>query len=175
MNAAEETAAEARTVPVLQARVLRFIAKRLEDSAVDWVVTGSMGMALQGVPFEVHDIDIQTDHAGAYQVEARLMEFVVTPVRYTVSERIRSHLGELEVEGVRVEIMGGIEKLIEGVSEPPVDVRDHRCWVALNDVRVPVLSLEYECEAYLKLGRAEKAEALRAWLGERVEKGRSVS
>jgi len=33
-------------------------------------------------------------------------------------------------------------------------------------MRIPVLSLEYEYQAYLKLGRIEKAEMLRSWLQE---------
>lgn len=160
------TATAKGTIPELQAGVLGLIAQRFEGSSVDWVVTGSLGMALQGVPFEVHDIDIQTDRAGAYRLGARLAEFAVTPVRYAVSERIRSHLGEFEIRGVRVEIMGGVEKLVDGVWELPVDVRTHRCWAAHGELRVPVLSLEYECEAYAKLNRAERAQALRAWLDE---------
>jgi len=31
-------------------------------------------------------------------------------------------------------------------------------------MQVPVLSLEYEYQAYLKLGRIDKAEMLRKWL-----------
>jgi hypothetical protein len=35
-------------------------------------------------------------------------------------------------------------------------------------MKVPVLSLEYEYQAYMKLGRTDKAEMLRKWLyGER--------
>ncbi len=121
-------------------------------------------MALQGVPVDVHDIDIQTDSRGAYEFEKRLAEFVVCPVRYVVSERIRSHLGELEVLGLKVEIMGDIEKLVEGAWEAPVEVSRYRCWALLGRLKVPVLSLEYEHQAYLKLGRNEKAELLRQWL-----------
>jgi hypothetical protein len=34
-------------------------------------------------------------------------------------------------------------------------------------MRLPVLSLEYEEEAYRKLGRLEKADAIRKWLTSR--------
>jgi len=40
-------------------KVLGKIVSRLKDSSINWVVTGSLGMALQGVPVEVHDIDLQ--------------------------------------------------------------------------------------------------------------------
>lgn len=144
---------------------LRNICQRLQDERLIWVVTGSLGMALQGVDVEVHDIDLQTDKDGAYEIESRFSEFVVKPVRDSVAERIRSHFGLLEIDGIKVEIMGEVRKRMEDQTwEEPVDVPRHRRWVEMEKMRVPVLSLEYECDAYLKLGRSEKADMLRKWL-----------
>jgi len=50
-------------------------------------------MALQGVPIPVHDIDIQTDKDGAYEIERCFAEYVVEPVRYSESQQTaRDHL-----------------------------------------------------------------------------------
>jgi hypothetical protein len=144
---------------------MRRIYARLEDSQVNWVITGSLGMALQGVDVEVHDIDIQTDKDGAYEIESRFSECVVKPVRYSISERIRSHFGMLEIDDMKVEIMGDIQmKLDDQTWEEPVKVERYRHWVEVDGMRIPVLSLEYEYQAKLKLGRNEKAEILRKWL-----------
>jgi len=146
-------------------KVLQEIVSRLKDSPMNWVVTGSLGMALQGVPIEVHDIDIQTDRDSAYEIERCLAEYVVEPVRYSESERICSHLGVLEIHGVKVEIMGDIQKYLNhGTWEEPVKIERYRCWVEVSGMCMPVLSLEYEYQAYLKLGRNDKAEILRKWL-----------
>lgn len=155
-------------IPRQHLEVLQKVHARLQGSPVEWVVTGSLGMALQGVPVEVHDIDLQTDQEGAYEIERRLAEFVTRPVRFSESERIRSHLGRLEIDGIQVEILGDIQKRLEdGSWEEPVRVTDHRRWVEIAGMQVPVLSLEYELQAYLKLGRGDKAEMLRAWLSRR--------
>ncbi|MEA3408702.1 MAG: hypothetical protein U9R48_11620 [Chloroflexota bacterium] len=147
---------------------LQTLCARLEDGRVTWALTGSLGMALQGVPVAVHDIDIQTDRDGAYEIERRFSDCVVTPVRYAASERIRSHLGALEIGGVKVEIMGALQKrLDDGRWEEPVDVARYRCWVEGEGLRVPVLSLVYEYRAYRALGRNERAEMLRRWLQHR--------
>src|SRR3972149_7650234 len=144
---------------------LRKIYTRLEDNKVNWVVTGSLGMALQGMTVDVHDIDIQTDKDGAYEIERCFSEYIVQPVSYIISERIRSHLGTLEIDGLKLEIMGDIQKQLEDkVWEDPVKVELYKCWVGINGMQIPVLSLEYEYQAYLKLGRIEKAEMLRNWL-----------
>ncbi len=146
-------------------KVLEKIVSRLRDSPIAWVVTGSLGMALQGVPVEVHDIDIQTDKDGAYRIENCFAEYVVQPVRYAESERIRSYLGVLKIDGIKVEIMGDIQKRLGNqIWEEPVKVERYRRWVEVGGMLIPVLSLEYEYQAYIKLGRIEKAEMLRRWL-----------
>jgi hypothetical protein len=143
---------------------LRIIYAALKDRHVNWVVTGSLGMALQGMDVDIHDLDIQTEKTGAYEIERCLSKYVVTPVRYAESDRIRSHLGRLAIDGVRVEIMGDIQKRVDDAWEEPVDIKRHKRWLCVQDIDIPVLSLEYEYWAYLRLGRMEKAEMLRTWL-----------
>jgi hypothetical protein len=146
-------------------KVLKEIVNRLEDKPIIWVLTGSLGMALQGVPIQVHDIDIQTDKDGAYEIERCFAEYVVEPVRYSESERICSHFGVLEIDDIKVEIMGNIQKRLGDWGwEKPVKVEHYRRWVEVGGMRVPVLSLEYEYQAYRRLGRDEKAEILQSWL-----------
>ncbi|MBN2548229.1 MAG: hypothetical protein JXB15_03660, partial [Anaerolineales bacterium] len=157
-------------IPSQHLHALQKIVTSLKGGNIDWAVTGSLGMALQGVPVEVHDIDIQTNKNGAYEIERLLRKFGVTPVRYVESERIRSYLGKLEIEGIAVEIMGDIQKRLEDspakepVWEEPVKVEAYRQWVEMEGLQVPVLSLVYEYQAYLWLGRTEKAAMLREWL-----------
>lgn len=149
---------------------------RLEDSNVNWVVTGSLGFALQGVPVEVHDIDIQTDRMGAHEIEQRFSEFVTKSVTFSTTERIRSHFGELMIDRIKVEIMGDIQKRLEdGSWENPVDLERHKRVVEVEGMQVPVLSLEYEYQAYLRLGRIDKAEMLKKWLHGEQESSGSTS
>jgi len=145
--------------------VLSKIYARLNNTNVNWAVTGSLDFALWGVPVEVHDIDIQTDMVGAYEMERLFSEFVVRKVTFSSADRIRSHFGALMVDGIKVEIMGDIQKRLEdGTWEEPVDLNRYKRVVKVKEMQVPVLSLEYEYQAYLRLGRIEKAEMLRKWL-----------
>lgn len=145
--------------------VLSKIYAQLNVSDVNWVLTGSASFALQGVPTRVHDIDIQTDEVGAHKIERLFSEFIVRKVNLSSTEAIRSHFGILMIDGVRVEIMGDIRKRSEnGEWEQPVDLQRHKQFVDVEDMHIPVLSLEYEYQAYLKMGREEKAELLRQWI-----------
>ncbi|GAH37169.1 unnamed protein product [marine sediment metagenome] len=146
-------------------KALRNINARLNNTSVNWAVTGSVGFALQGVPVEPNDIDIQTDKRGAYEIERHLSEFVTKRVKFSSTERIRSYFVELMIDGIKVEIMGDIQKRLEdGSWENPVDLEYHKRVVEVEGMKVSVLSLEYEYQAYMKLGRIDKAKMLRKWL-----------
>ena len=145
--------------------VLRQIYARLSNTDVNWVVTGSLGFALQGVPVQPNDIDIQTDKAGAYEIESLFSDVVVRKVKFSSTERIKSHFGALQIDGIEVEIMGDIQKRgADGVWEEVVDPAHYRQTVEIDGMIIPVLSLEYEYQAYLKFGRVEQAKILRRWL-----------
>ncbi len=91
-------------------------------------------MALQGMDIEVHDIDIQTDCQGAFEIEREFPDHIVEPVHYSKSERIRSYFGKLEIDGVKVEIMGDVQKRLDeqtweeviNVEQIPTLGRDRR-------------------------------------------------
>lgn len=144
---------------------LRIICSRLDGKGLNWALTGSMSFALQGIPVTVHDIDIQTDRPAAYELERLLSEFSVRPVSLSSTGRIQSHFGELDVNGMKVEIMGDIQKrLPDGTWEDPVDLSLHRQVVEVAGMHVPVLSLEYEHRAYLLMGRTERAALLAEYI-----------
>lgn len=152
-------------IPESHMRALGIICEQLQDSGVEWALTGSLGLALQGMNVEVHDIDVQTDEAGVYEIERRLADYVVKPVLYKSSERMRSRMGKLSIEGVTVEIMGGIEKrLPDGAWQEPVDIAQHSLKLEVEGVSVPVLSLQHEYESYKLMDRTERAAQIRKWL-----------
>ena len=135
---------------------------------VNWALTGSVGHRLQGVEVDCHDIDVQTDEAGAYEVARRLAPWVVEPVALRASPRLESHFGRLHFQDldVDVEVMGALRThLPGGVWTPPTDPADHRLLVPLGPRRVPVLSLQYEAGAYERLGRHDRARLLRRVAG----------
>lgn len=145
--------------------VLHKLYKRLSRTRINWALTGSLSFALQGVSVKPHDIDIQTNKAGAYEIEHLFAEFVTRRVAFSSTEKIRSHFGDLMVDGIKVEIMGNIEKRLKnGTWESPVDIEQYKEFLEIEEMHVPVLSLAYEYQAYVKLGRTERAAMLKKWL-----------
>lgn len=137
---------------------------RLEGQDINWVLTSSLAFALQGIPVEPHDIDLQTDRVGAYQIEQMLAEFSKKPVAFAATEQICSHYGALQIEGIDVEIMGDVQKrLADGRWEAPPILNEHRQFIPVSDSHIPVLSLAYEADSYRQMGRFERAALLAAW------------
>ena len=159
-------------IPGKHAAALQIILPRLAETDITWVLTGSTSFALQGLPLTPNDIDLQTDQAGACEIERCFQEFVTHPVQFSSTGTVRSHFGELSIHGVKVEIIGDIEKLLpDGTWSPPPDLRQHTCWVEWGTFQIPVLSLEYEADAYQKLGRVDRAAQLREWAKTQPETG----
>jgi hypothetical protein len=139
------------------------IYRRLEGSGIEWVLTGSCAFWVQGFPVAPNDIDIQTDKRGAYVFEALYKGQVVQPVRFSESAATRSHFGEFSVDGTKVEVMGNIQKRVEGAWEVPVSIPDIKVFAPFDGMKIPVLPLDYEILAYRKMGRTEKADRLERW------------
>ncbi len=153
-------------IPPSHLYVLYKICSQLNNASINWAVVGSLGLALQGVPVEVHDIDLSTDAVGAYKIEQLFGAFVTKKVELSAKGKLRSHFGALLLDGVQVEIIGDVQYLSEdGTWENSAGLR-HKQFVEIKGMQVPLLSLEYEYQAYLRLGRLEKAQAIK----DRLEK-----
>lgn len=153
-------------LPEPHTKVIRLICDIIVKSTVPirWGLTGSASFSLQGMPVAVHDIDIQTDKAGAYALGRLLQEYEITPVSFSGNEKIRSHYGRFLINGIDVEIMGDIQKFYNGQWEDIVPIDRLLTFVCLNNGMLPVLCLDYEAEAYEKLGRIEKAKQIRDFI-----------
>ena len=155
-------------IPPQHVQILKIIDYSLRKTDIFWVITGSLGFALQGLDFKVNDIDLRTDASGAYDIEKVIAENVVRSVRFSRSDKIASHWGELNIDGVKVEIMGALQKkLPDGTWELPVDVKRHREFISFEGMVLPVFSLFYEEQAYRTLGRIERANQIKEWLSRR--------
>ncbi len=147
-------------LPEKHKRALKKVHARLSGSDVNWAVTGSVSFCLQGVPLTPNDIDIQTDETGAYEIEEAFSDRVIREVKFSSTDRIKSHFGAFELEGVTVEIMGGIQKYYEGKWEDPIDIDCYKKFVNFKGIEVPVLDLSYEAKAYRRYGRIKRAAEL---------------
>ncbi|MFW9915471.1 MAG: nucleotidyltransferase domain-containing protein [Candidatus Thorarchaeota archaeon] len=150
--------------------VLRIIYDRLKNEDLRWTIVGSMNLALQGMPLKPNDIDICTNEEGAYAIEKHLHEYVVKSVSYSSTGKIRSHLGELNIQGIKVEIMGDVETKSSSGRWVGKEATDQPIFIDVEDMKIGLWSLEHERQSYMNLGRKERARQIKEWL-EKQAKG----
>lgn len=156
-------------LPEQHSQVLAFLIKKIYPAGLQWALTGSASLRLQGVKVSVNDLDLQTDAQTVYVLEQKLAEFIKVPVHVWNSEHTLSHHGQAEINGLQVELLGDMRhRSPAGILEPAVDIASVRVWVNWRDLQVPVLSLRHEALAYEKMGRMQKAELIRSTIEKEI-------
>ncbi len=146
--------------PKIRDALVEFVT-RVGATDVPWAITGSLAHRLHGVPVEVHDIDVLTDKKGAYKIAALFTSELIGQVQFRSTEIVRSHLGKLNLRGVIVEIIGDMEtRRPDGSWETPTEIGRNLQLMEFDGMRIPLMSLRHESEAYERLGRTDRARLL---------------
>ena len=141
----------------------------LKGRGVRWAVMGSLSHALQGLQIQPNDIDISTDRQGAHTIQQLLEPHITRPVTHSQADRVRSHLGELTLHGVKVEIIGDMETTTQNGAWTPLPDDHPHPHIKVAGASIPVRTLEQETQTYTRLGRTERAEKLRALIERRAK------
>jgi len=142
-------------------KVLRIIVSRLENKGINWVLGGSLNLALQDVDVSPRDIDILTDKSGAFQIGELLKDYEIQKVESTKTEKFSSYLGKFRIRGLEVEVIGEFQaKMSQGEWTEPFKPK-HKTTLKLENMKIPASPLEVELQAYQILGRAERVQKIR--------------
>lgn len=147
---------------------LRIIVSKLDNKGVNWVLGGSVNLALQGVDVNPRDIDIVTDRQGAFRIGELLKDYKLKKVALTKSEKLSSYLGKFCIEGLEVEVIGSLRvKTSEGEWTRSFKPK-HKVVLKFEDMRIPASPLEVELKAYEILGRMERVQKIREALQKKL-------
>jgi len=155
----------ASLIPPDYLAALRKLYNRLEETDIVWALTGSLGLAIKGIPLTPHDIDIQTDRAGVYEFARIFADDLVQEPFFWETQHTQSWVAKFEMDGIQVEVMGDMRHRDEdgGWDDPP-NLEAVRLYIQVAEMRVPTLSLDFEEEAYRSMGRYDKASLIGQYL-----------
>ena len=91
-------------------KVLRRLAVEMDDLGLDYKVSGGASVALHGVWQAVKDLDIEMSAEQAYCFGEHFKEYTTQPVRLSESDQYRSHFGKFEIESVKIDVMGDLQR-----------------------------------------------------------------
>jgi len=142
-------------------KALRIIVGRLENKGINWVLGGSVNLALQNVHVSPRDIDILTDKRGAFQIGELLKDYEIKKVEFTKSEKLCSYLGKFRIEGLEVEVIGDLQAKTNQREWTERFKPRRKAILKLEDMKIPALTLEAELKAYQALGRVEQVQKIK--------------
>jgi SAM-dependent methyltransferase len=135
--------------------VLKTIALVLNKNNIAYKVVGGTSLALRGLKIPVNDIDIEMAVEDVYRFENIYQDYVVDEVQLRETENWRSYMGRFDVNGVPIEIMGGLNRRVNQAWTPSFLSTEDT--VLIDGVPIPVLELEEEVLAYLRRGKLDRA------------------
>ena len=145
-------------------KCIKILVENLFAIDQQWAFTGSFGQYIQGMELGPHDIDIQTDKRGAYAINKILKNHCVEQVYFRESEKIKSYFGVFEIDYIKIEVMGDIQKLVNDFWTPPPDLESKILKVNWRGLKLPVMDLKHELQAYNDMGRFERVEKIKRFL-----------
>jgi hypothetical protein len=144
------------------------VCDRLDRAPLRWAIGGSAALALQAVPVACRDLDLVTEARDVAEVTRRLGGRLLTPPAFVTRERLRGRFARLQLAGVEVEVLGGIQNLLpDGTwsASPQFDV--HVARVRCGERTCPVFSLSYLRDAYVAMDRPQTVALIEQALRER--------
>ncbi len=135
--------------------VLRRLAGELQRLGLEYKVVGGASAALHGLWQSVKDLDLELSVDSAYRFQQIFQTYTIQPVALRESAVYRSHFGQFEIDGVKIEVMGDLHRR-EGELWVPTWTRTLDL-LDLDGVPVRVSWLEEETLGYIRRGRLERA------------------
>lgn len=127
---------------------------------IDWRLIGSSNLALQGVDIEAKDVDISIKVEAIQAVQKALQEYCIKQIEYTHNNGYSSYFGHFTIEGVQVDVMAGsVQKDGVKTSEDSQNVKP--VFVKVDGIFIPCVDLNTEYDAYISMGRKEKAALIK--------------
>lgn len=145
--------------------ILSHIAKELNQKNVTWAVGASMLLYFKGIISEFHDIDIMVAEEDVEIVKEVLMSFgSIQTTNPNVKYKTKYFL-EFIVDGIDIDVMAGFI-IINKDKEYyfPLKKENINDYTEVNEVKIPLQSLEEWRNYYELMGRDEKVKLIDVYM-----------
>jgi hypothetical protein len=134
-------------------KTLEIIYQELEKKGINWVLIGSLSLALQKIDITPKDIDILTDKEGTSKIKNLFKSYKIKPIKFSSSEFFQSYLGEFKINNIKVEVMGELKEKINNKWTSFSDRLKFRRFINIRSMKIPVSDLKKQLKSYKKSKR----------------------
>ena len=128
--------------------VLSYICDMLHDKDITWVLYGGGSLALRGIDFALHDVDILTDEKGVDIISNALQEYIIST---NTNEKLR--ITTFNIDGITIECKAS--KTHSPFAQDPD-------YITINNHQVPLISLSNQLKAYRVCNRDKDQPKIQA-------------
>jgi hypothetical protein len=138
--------------------VLSDIGQEFNSAGVTWAVGASLLLYLNGKTDDFDDIDLLISEKDVLRVKELMQQFgALSPKNPNARYKTR-HFLEYTIDGVDIDIMAGFVIVHDGIDHDcSLDPDTITSSAMVNNVSIPLHSLNEWCKYYEWMGRADKA------------------
>tara|TARA_Y100000031_G_scaffold9162_1_gene10095 strand:- start:670 stop:1101 length:432 start_codon:yes stop_codon:yes gene_type:complete len=125
--------------------ILQIILDSLQGKEFVWRLEGSANLRIQGVEVSVQDLDITTNNEGIEIFRSTLKKYIVKDF---FSQKINGRSIICDINNFEIEI--------NSYGDRESDMFDKTEKILWNDLKIPILPLEYAKKFYELINRKEK-------------------
>lgn len=147
-------------------KVLSRMGKRFNEENITWAVGASLLLYLQGIAENFHDIDIMVSEADALHMKEILLHMGREQEANSGKNFQSKYFWKFLVDEVEIDVMGGLGILKDGrMYYCPLKEEEITDEVMLNEVEIPLHSVEHWRHLYELMGRTVKVEMIDSKIG----------
>ncbi len=133
--------------------ILQIILDSLQGKEFIWRLEGSANLKIQGVEVSVQDLDITTNDEGIEIFRNALKKYIVKDF---FSQKINGRSIVCDIYNFEIEI--------NSYGDRKLDMFDKTEKIFWNDLKIPILPLEYAKKFYELINRKEKVDLISKYL-----------
>ena len=152
---------------------IKTIAQKLENKNIQWVVTTSCALILQGIKLDPQDIDILTNKEDSIKINQILNDYKIKEFKNMTSNIFDSTLNKFLINNCIVEVMGNfnVKSRFDGKWHDLSYMLKNPNIVEIEKVRIPVLSILQSMGMYQMMGRKKdltKVKEIEQYLKQKI-------
>jgi hypothetical protein len=128
---------------------------------IDWILSGSFSLVIQGVDVKANDIDIVTDKKCAEQLDQLLSKYRTKALEYSSTSQYRSHYAHYLINGVKIDVMGDFQYMKKDGLWSDLRHNGITHEIEFKGMNLTLFILEEELKEYEELGRMDKVKKIR--------------
>lgn len=149
------------TITEKKLNILSKVAEVLNKNNITWAVGASLLLYFKGITHEFHDIDIMIYEGDVEKVNQILLSFGTLQPKNPNAQYKTKYFLEYNIDGVDIDIMAGFTIVCDNKEYYfPLEKNSVKNYININNVSIPLQSIE-EWHTYYKLmGRVEKVKMI---------------